>query len=538
MSPEGLTLFVNGLIRTMDDHRPTVEAVAIKHGRFAAIGSNEEILALRSAAGRSGDHPTEVVDLGGLTVVPGLIEGHIHLFWLGQSLSQLDLSGCRSIVEMRHLISERVKVTSPGAWITGWGWHQERFDEKRDPCLADVDDITQSNPLYLIRSCTHTALVNTAALRRAKIVRETADPGGGRIVRGPEGEPTGLLHENAMHLVAGSIPAPAESERIEMLRSAMRHMASFGVTSVHSIDSGCWGLFEKIRASGDMPIRVYSDEPLTSEDEIRCVRRRTGHGDEWLRTGSIKFWADGAFGPRTAALREPYHDDPGNSGLLVHEPAALKRLVAAATSVGRQVTIHALGDRTMDVSLDAIEEGVRLGARRPRIAHCGLVDEGILRRMVSLGVVADLQPVFIPCEYGWMPGRVGPARDRMTYLIRTLMEAGVRCTAGSDAPVSRADPMIGIFGAVTRLGLDGQPAGGWNPAERVPVHDALAMFTRNGAYAEFAEDRKGIVREGYFADMAVLSQDIFTIDPMRIPATRALMTVAGGSIRWRAPEME
>ncbi|MCR4398350.1 MAG: amidohydrolase [Firmicutes bacterium] len=542
MPGEPLTLFVNGLIRTMDGDRPTARAVAVSDGRFAAVGSNEEILALRStglsAAGSARATATEVVDLRGLTVVPGLIESHVHLYWLGQSLAQLDLSDCRSIEEMRRLISRRVEKIPPGAWVLGWGWHQERFRERRDPGLADVDDITPLNPLYLVRSCTHTALVNSAALREAEIRSFTPDPPGGKIVRDPEGRPTGLLHETAMQLVSGRVPEPDERGKAEILLAAMNHVASQGMTTVHSIDSGLWDVFHGIRSSGVMPVRVYLSEPLTSEEEIRLVTRRTGHGDEWLRTGAVKFWADGAFGPRTAALREPYADDPGNTGLLVHEPHVLKRLVTTATRVGRQVMVHALGDRAMDVTLDAIEEAVRIGAKRPRIAHCGLVDQGVLRRMVSLGVVADLQPAFMPHEHEWMPRRMGPSRDAVTYRVRTLMEAGVRCTAGSDAPVHKANPMTGIFGAVARTGFDGRPPGGWNPSERVSAAEALCMFTANGAYAEFAENEKGIIREGFLADMTVLSEDLLKSDPMDIPAVRVMMTVVGGEIRWKASDME
>jgi len=492
-----------------------------------AVGSNDEVF-----AAVAGSPSARVVDLEGRLVLPGFIDGHTHLLWLGQSLCQLDLSNCGSIEELRRRLKERADGTPAGGWILGWGWHQERFAEKRDPVRHDIDDVTPLNPVYLVRSCTHTALVNTVALRAAGIGKGAEDPPGGRIVLGPDMEPVGLLHENAMHLVARLIPKSAMPEKKGMLRTAMEELLKHGVTSAHSIDSGCADAFRQLSREGSMPIRVYMDEPFTSEEEIASVSRRTGEGDEWFRIGSVKFWADGAFGPRTAALREPYADDPDNRGLLVYDPETLKRLAVAAARMGRQVTIHALGDRAMDVALDALDEAAKAGSRRPRVVHCGLTDAEVIGRMRRLGAIADLQPCFIPYEVDWMPRRLGPERAGRAYAIRTLLDAGICCTAGSDAPVDPVDPLIGIYGAVTRAGLDGLPADGWNPGERVTVEEAVRMYTVNGSYAEFSEEDKGMISVGYLADMVVLSRNIFEISPAEIPFARAAMTIVGGDVKW------
>lgn len=523
-------MFINGLIRTMDPDKPVDQAVAVKDGRFLAVGSTAEVLALKDGSG------TDVVDLNGGTVLPGFIDGHAHLFWFGQSLAQIDLADCWSIGEMRRRLKDRAAQVSAGDWILGFGWHQERFQEKRDPSRLDIDDISPLNPVYFVRSCTHTALANSFALRAAGIDRRTADPPGGMVMRAADGEPSGLIHENAMKIVAGLIPEPTAAQKSEMLRSAMNEMAKYGITSVHSIDYDRADTFLRMASGGDMPVRVYMDEPMSSEEEISSITRRTGDGDDWLRTGAVKFWADGAFGPHTAALREPYADDPGNRGLLVYEPAVLKRLAVAATRAGRQIRIHALGDRAMDVALNAIEEAVKVGAQRPRIAHCGIVEPEMVARMKRLGVAPDLQAICVPYDAGWMPGRVGPERSGKTYPIKSLLDAGLTCSASADAPVYPIDPMAGIHAAVTRAGLDGQFPDGWNPEERVSVEEAVRIYTTGGAYAEFSEKRKGIIRVGYLADMAILSSDIFDIEPAAIPLARVIMTVVGGDIKWTQRE--
>lgn len=536
MDEAEVKLFVNGLIRTMDPERPVAQAVAVQGGRFVAVGSNRDVLdAYRGTGAR-------VVDLQGKLALPGFIDGHVHLLWLGQSLSQLDLSDCESIEELRLRLKERASRAAPGEWILGWGWHQERFAERRDPCKEDVDPVTPQNPVYLVRSCTHTALVNSAALRLAGINGDTGDPPGGCVVKGARGEPTGLLHESAMQLVARLIPAPDDRGKAVLLKLAMEELLKHGVTSAHSVDLDCKEAYELLLSNGNMLIRVYMDhgvqpggEPLLDGEVVSTGGWGEGH---WLRMGSVKFWADGAFGPRTAALREPYADDPGNAGLLVYQQERLKALAAAVGGTGRQLTIHALGDRAMDVALDAVEEAVKAGSRRPRIVHCGLVDDVLIRRMKRLGAIADMQPCFIPYEVDWMPQRLGPARSERAYALRSLMEAGICCTAGSDAPVDPVNPLIGVYGAVTRSAFDGHPLGGWNPHEKVSVADAVRMYTVNGAYAEFSENVKGMVKEGFLADMVVLSRDIFIVEPFELLSTKVLMTVVGGEVRWAAQTWE
>ncbi|MGB9868012.1 MAG: amidohydrolase [Bacillota bacterium] len=530
MEPSGYTLFVNGHIRTMDRQRPVAQAVAVRGDRFVAVGSNSEVLEAFGARAR-------VIDLQGKLVVPGLIDSHVHLLWLGQSLSQLDLSTCTSIAELQRMLKQRAESCRPGEWIVGWGWHQERLKEKRDPCKEDIDPVTPQNPVYLVRSCTHAALVNGVALSLAGITADTGDPPGGCVAKGPGGDPRGLLYESAMQLVASLIPAPDLTAKASMLKLAMEELVKYGITGAHSVDLGCKEAYRVLRSQGDLPLRVYMDEGVESGSDY-LPELAWESGDLWLRTGSVKFWADGAFGPRTAALKQPYADDPGNAGLLVYPPERLKELAAAVGGAGRQVTIHALGDRALEVALDAAEVAVEAGARRPRVVHCGLADEALIERMRVLKVIADLQPCFVPYEVDWMPQRLGIARSKWAYAFRSLIQAGICCTAGSDAPVDPVNPFIGIYGAVTRCAFDGHPEGGWNPQQRLTVELALAMYTVNGAYAEFSEGIKGMVKEGFLADMAVLSKDIFLVEPQELLSTKALLTLVGGQPKWVDPEWE
>ncbi|MEW6244404.1 MAG: amidohydrolase [Bacillota bacterium] len=521
--------FINGVIRTMDPERPWAKAVAVSDGRFTAVGSNEDVLKYRQGG--------EVVDLRGRFVLPGLIDAHAHLLWFGQTLTQLDLSDCDSLNELRRRIAQRVKTLAPGEWLLGWGWHQERFAERENPTRFHIDDLTPVNPVYLARSCTHTALVNKVALDLAGIGPDTPDPSGGRIVRDESGDCNGLLHETAMQIVLSIIPPPTDKQKEDMILAAMQECLKYGITSVHSIDAEGERLCRRLQSQGRLPLRVYLGDPVWKPEDLAALNGRTGEGDDWLRTGPAKLWQDGAFGPRTAALSTDYSDDPGNCGFLVHEPDILKSLVVAATRAGRQLAIHALGDLAMETSLDAIEAAMQFGARRPRIVHCGVVNEAIVARMKRLRVIADMQPCFIPYEVDWMPKRLGPDRELQGYAIRTLKEAGICCTAGSDVPVDPVNPMIGIYGAVTRAGLGGLSDRVWNPRERVSVDDALTMFTVNGAFAEFAEDRKGKIQVGYLADMVVLSDNLYEIAPMEILSTRTLATFVGGETGWCAPDI-
>ncbi|NPV69478.1 MAG: amidohydrolase [Firmicutes bacterium] len=533
-----MRVYYNALVRTMDPATPVAEAFAVDSGEFVAIGGNDDVLNLAQ-----GSRGAQKIDLGGLPVFPGFIDGHTHVMWVGESLERVDLSKCRSIEEVRSRLRERAAELGPGQWVLGWGWHQERFAERRDPVAADIDGVIPGNPAYLIRECTHTALVNSLALEMAGVGANTPDPVGGKIVRDDSGVPVGLLHETAMQLVSRILPAPDERAKRETLKRAMLEMLKLGITSVHTIDFSCEEAYRSLHTGGELPLRVYMDQPMSTMEEISAITEPTGSGDDWLRMGSVKFWADGAFGPRTAAVREPYADDPGNTGLLVYEPGELARLAAAAARKGRQISIHALGDRALDVTLDALEQattapgepvtaGSARGGRRDRVVHCGLTDAASVARMKSLGAVADLQPCFIPHEVHWMPGRVGPERRDRMYAFKSLVDAGICCTAGSDAPVDPLDPMIGIFGAVARASIEGYPPGGWVPGQKVPVEEAVRMYTVNGAFAEYAEARKGMIRRGYLADFVVLSSDLFTVAEGDIPGCRVLATVVGGGTAW------
>lgn len=508
---------------------PVVSALAVAGDKVAAVGRDDDVLNLAGPG-------TRRVNLGGRVVLPGFTDGHLHLSWLGENLTRLDLSACRRLDELLARVQEWAGAAGPGRWVLGWGWHQDKLAERRPPGREELDRAAPDRPVLLVRACTHAAVANSAALRLAGISRETPDPPGGRIGRHPSGEPSGLLEESAVDLVRRVIPAPSGEEREEQVLAACREAVRHGITSAHTNDTGCAQVYWRLYRRGLLPLRIYLDESKTPA-ELAHLECPTGWGNPWLRTGAVKFYADGAFGPRTAALREPYADDSPNSGMLLLSPGDLAAGVEAAHRAGRQVAIHALGDRAVEVAVEVLERANPPGGSpwRDRIVHCGLMDPRLLVRIRQARLVVDAQPSFIPLEVDWIPGRVGPGRQRWTYAYGSLAREGVVVTAGSDAPVTPLNPFLGVYGAVCRQDTSGYPPGGWVPAERVSVVEALKMYTVNGAYASFSEDEKGSLTPGKLADLVVLFPDPFTSPPEDLVRVHVLATVVGGRVMYVSP---
>jgi len=534
-------LLVNGHIYTMDLGRPRVSALAVVEGRVRVVGDGE----LRDLAGPE----TEVIDLERRCVLPGLSDAHIHLEWFALGLQQVDLTGARSLEEMLERVAERVRVVPPGEWVLGRGWDQEQWPERRFPTAADLDRVAPHHPVALTAKSGHALVANTMALRRAGICAETPDPEGGRIERDAAGQPTGLLLEEAMAQVRGAIPHPDAEAVAEALPAAFQRAWEVGITTVHDMDDlVAFEAFQRLRAEGRLGLRVVKYLPLEAAGLALALGLQAGFGDDWLRIGGIKVFADGALGPRTAAMLEPYEGEPDNLGILTIEPEALEDLARRATAGGLPLAIHAIGDRANRMVLDVLER-VRTTAEgdpgrgdspsRPhgllhRIEHVQLLHPDDVGRLAALGVIASMQPIHATQDAP-MADRYWGARCATAYAWRSLLDAGTVLAFGSDCPVEDLNPFLGIHAAVTRVRPDGYGGPeGWYPAQRVSVEEAVRAYTWGAAYAAGMEDRLGSLSPGRWADLVVLDRDIFACDPHAIAETRVVGTMIGG--RWVSGE--
>ncbi len=507
---------VNGRIHTVNPAQPWAEALAVCGERIVCVGTSAEVVAL---AGPS----TSRIDLGGRTVVPGFNDSHVHLVDGLTELVEVDLRDAASSGEMAARLGAYARTQPKGRWILGGFWDHEAWPGQALPTHDLVDEVTPDHPVFVQRLDGHMGLANRAALRRAGITRDTPAPDGGTIVRDAAGEPTGLLKDNAMALVLSHVPAPTLDGTIAKASAGLRHAASLGVTTVQDMTASATELraYQALRARGELPVRITSiqNHPI---DGLVAAGITTGFGDDWIRIGGMKLFADGSMGSGTAAFFDPYTDDPSTSGLLIHPPGELERLMFDADAHGFQLVVHAIGDRANAVVLDILEKLQReRGARdrRPRIEHAQVVRDADKSRFRAAGAIASIQPSHCIDDMRWAEKRIGPARVAIAYDVKSFVDAGARVAFGTDWFVEPLNPMRGLYAAVTRQFPDGTPPGGWFPEERITLAQAVEFYTAGSAYAEFAESTKGRLAPGYLADFVVLSAAIFEIPPRELLTT-------------------
>jgi hypothetical protein len=527
---DGSLWLYNGRVISLSPEVEGATAVLAQDGRIKAVGSDEVV---RRAA-RPG---TPAIDLGGMTVVPGFIDSHLHLLGFGLSLDNLDLNGVRSIAEVVRLVRQEAAALPAGDWVFGRGWDQDRFAEGRYPTRDDLDLAAPDRPVSLVRSCGHVLVANTAALRHSGITRETADPPGGRIDRGESGEPTGILRETAKGLLKS--PGPSRERLERALRLAVERALAVGVTSVHTEDTRGVGfapvydLYRRSLGREGLPFRVSIDVAYEHLDELEAAGFKTGSGDDYVKIGATKLFADGSLGASTAVLGEPYSDNPQSQGIPVLEAGEIRERVRQAHRHGLQLATHAIGDRAIELTLDAYLQALTEIPRpnhRHRIIHCQVMRPDQFRWFAALGVVADIQPKFITTDMRWAEKRVGPERIQTSYAWKTFIEAGVHVAGGSDCPVEPLNPALGLYSAVARQDLDGRPEGGWLPEQRLSVDQALRLFTLGGAYAAFEETEKGSIEPGKLADLAILRRDPRDVPGGELKDLQVQMTVVGGRV--------
>jgi predicted amidohydrolase YtcJ len=522
----------NASVLTMTAPGARAEAVWIHDGQIGAVGARAAVLAEAPAAARR-------VDLGGAVVLPSLTDSHLHLLSYGLFLSEIDCAR-GSIAELVDAVRQRAGRTPPGQWLVGRGWDQERFAERRYPNRWDLDEAAPQHPVILRRYCGHVAVANSLALRLAGVGAATADPPAGVIDRDASGEPTGMLREDAMGLVERMRPAPDAAARKAALVAAVRSALAYGITTVHTQDAWRPGETEEVlelyRAAArdeGARIRLYALFPAAEAPALAARGLRTGSGDEFVRLGPAKLFADGSLGGGTAALGEPYADAPETRGVLMYPQDELNELVRAAHAAGNQVAVHTIGDRATDCVLEAFAAAQRDRARadaRFRAIHLQVLREGQVRRLKELGVIADIQPKFATSDGLWAERRLGPERLALAYALRTFLDAGIPACAGSDCPVEPLDPWLGLEAAVRHEDPAAGVSAEWLRREGVDAWRALRLFTADAAYAEFREGRKGIVAPGALADLIVVDRDPTAIPPEEIRRVRVQATILGGEV--------
>lgn len=524
-------VLLNGRIWTGSAAQPEAEAVACLGGKIAAVGGTAEI---RRWIGPR----TRVIDLQGKRLVPGFNDAHVHFVDGGQGLASVQLRDAPTEREFRDRIARFAARLAPGRWILNGNWDHENWTPARLPTRQLIDEGTANNPVFINRLDGHMALANTAALKLAGVTRETADPPGGTIVRDARGEPTGVLKDAAMNLVYRVIPDPTEDELIEAIKAAMRYAAENGVTSVQDMSASPTVLaaYQRLLGRGELTVRIYAHQPLANWDRLAKVGVRAGFGGDKLRIGGLKGFADGSLGSTTALFFDPYLDEPETRGLPSDEMIPESKMLAnilAADRAGLQIAIHAIGDRANKTILDMFARAERENGardRRFRIEHAQHLRKEEIAEFGRRRVIASMQPYHAIDDGRWAENRIGPERARGTYAFRSLLDGGATLAFGSDWFVAPMEPLMGIYAAVTRRTLDEKRPGGWVPEEKISVAEAVRAFTYGSAYAAFEEKIKGAIEPGKLADMAVLSENIFAIDPVQIRQVKVVMTIFDGRV--------
>lgn len=518
------TLFHNARIVTLDPQNPRAEALAVVDGRILFAGERDRCRSILGPA-------PEEVDLQGAWVLPGMIDSHIHFTNYARGLRDIALEDTSSLDEALELVRVRAESLEPDEWVLGGNWDHNRWVERRPPDRGALDGVAPGNPVALHSRDGHALWVNSRALELAGLTADTPDPEGGEVVRAPGSrKPSGLLLETACALVYAVVDRP-EQDLAESIAAAFPLALAAGLTSIHDFDGKeAIDAYQTLHAAGELRLRVHKTIPVTHLDWALGEGVRTGQGDEWLRMGPLKIFTDGALGSHTAAMLEPYLTEPDNRGIEVTPPEQLRDLIVRAAGGGIACALHAIGDRANRNALDgfahARAQGVGEGLRH-RIEHAQHLHPDDLPRLAELGVTASVQPIHQTSDMALADELLGPERARTSYAWRSLRESGTRLAFGSDCPVEPLNPFLGLHAAVTRQRA-GQPAGGWQPQEKLSPEEAYRGYTEGAAWASGEEQSKGRLAAGMLADFILVSDDPLTCAPETIDGIMVHATYVGG----------
>lgn len=559
-----LVLF-NGKIFTANEKNEFAEAIAVDGEKIVAVGTTKEIRARYRA--------DKEIDLQGKLVTPGFNDAHIHFIGGGLALMRVDLNGAKTLEEAKRRIAAKIKELPAGSWITGRGWDHTLWGGEW-PTKKDLDEVAPNNPVFVQRVDGHVSWANTLALQKAGVTKETKVPEGGEILKDANGEPTGILKETAAGLVGRVVPPTTQSETVKAIELALAEARRYGITSVQDISSyDATKLYREFLKQGKLTVRVTEFQSF--DNSIETLKRQREEfaafkdNPNWIRLGALKGYVDGTLGSRTAAMLAPYSDDPQNSGIPRRPPEELTKMIVERSKAGFQIALHAIGDRANRMALDGFEaalpntgQRLKTSGRRPseatsqtitmtdgkgrkfsfeftepyfkphrhRIEHAQVVAPSDFKRFYELGVLASMQPSHAISDKRWAADRLGEYRVLGAYSWHTFMSYGVHQPFGTDWPVEPINPYLGLYAAVTRQSIEGDPFGGWLPQEKIPMADAIRCYTAESAYATFEENVKGQIAVGMLADFVVHSKNLFTIEPKEILNTEAVITILGGKI--------
>lgn len=533
--PAADLIVTNARIYTADDSRPLVEAFAVRGNRIVFTGSAREAATLKGAA-------TRVVDAGGRTVIPGMVDAHAHFAGLAQTLRAVDLVGTKSVTEVIARVQAKAATLPKGTWITGRGWDQNAWGDTRFPTHDALSAAVPDHPVLLTRVDGHANFVNAAAMKLAGVTAATKDPSGGKIQRDANGAPTGVFIDNAQRLVGSKVPELTRDEMRAALKDAIARMHSLGLVGMHDAGASRANieLFEDMAQKRELDLRLYvmigdNAEALKHYFQVG-PRSALYDGQVWVR--AVKLYADGAMGSRGAALLEPYSDDPNNTGLLLSAPSHIEEVARQGLAAGFQINTHAIGDRGNRVVLDAYDKALAATPRadhRFRVEHAQILHQDDIPRFAQMGVIPSMQASHQTSDMYWIGKRLGPTRLYGAYAWQSLLQTGVIIPNGSDFPVEAVNPLISFHASIARQDARDWPAGGWYPEQKMSREDALRSMTLWAAYAGFQEKELGSITPGKYADFVVLDQDIMRVPAELVLQTRVLSTWVGGRRVYEAP---
>ncbi|WP_198162742.1 amidohydrolase [Halobacillus mangrovi] len=524
-----MKLWYGGKIYTMKKEGQWVEAVVTNEGEITAVGDTQELYS------RYKDEITEEHNLKGSVMYPGFTDSHLHIIGHGERLMRLDLSFMKSAEEVKQALRQHTEQLNPGEWVIGDGWNENQWGEKRIIHKDELDEISREHPMMLTRVCRHALLANTKAMELAGITGDTENPQGGVIVRDEEGEATGYFHDKAQDLIKAAMPEVTPEYLRKATELAVKDMHTFGLVGGHSEDLNYYGGFKKtydaftdVINGEEIKFRAHL---LVHHGVIEDVDREgLGYkkGTEYVELGALKIFSDGALGGRTAWLTEPYSDDPDNYGVAIHTDEELAALVNEARKRDMPVAVHAIGDGAVEAVADAIKNNPLKNGERDRIIHAQILRPELMDKLKKLNVVLDIQPTFVSSDFPWVMDRIGNVRLKNSYSWKTLLDAGILCAGGSDAPIEEINPLLGIRAAVDRRATYDHQV--YQLEEKLSVYEAISLYTKGSAQAIAREDTQGLIEPGYVADFTVLDRDLFALKSHELADATVTMTVVDGEI--------
>ena len=532
-------LFINGEIYSMKREEEKFQSLGVKDGKITFLGTDEEAKNVSSK---------ELIDLKGKMMIPGMADAHLHLYAYCQNLTFVDLSKVHDINEMVSLMKEKVKNVKKGDWVKGVNFDQSKWKENRFPTLEEMNSISKDNPVIIKRCCLHAVVANSRALEIAGIGKNYQAGSGGIVELDKDGMPNGILREQSTKVFDDILPDPLKDIEVQkkIMQDVLNDMSSKGITTIHTYAAKIWqynediNIYKNFEKEGKLPLRVTVCIDELFEPEI-LTKEKLNNPYRKVQLGAYKIFSDGSMGSRSAALKKPYSDDPQNSGFMLFTQEELNNKILTGYEHGLQPAIHAIGDRALDMTLAAIEYTLKTTKEKGmtdeeqknrlpfRIIHVQMIDDDLLERMKKLPLVLDIQPIFLCTDLHWIEDRIGKERLKGSFALKTMEKAGLIQTGGSDCPVETYEPLKGIYAAVTRQDMEGYPAEGFLPEERLSVYEALCMYTKNVPYATGQESVLGTLEIGKFADLTVLEKNLFKIDKKEIKDIKVEQTYVAGN---------